>query len=190
MPPQPQASHTNSFPRDYLPHSNVAAIFWCLYCINDSTLDYTLNSAIKFKWIFGPTLKPWYLNEYLVPHWNLDARMNIWSLLETLMLEWIFGHTLKPWYSNEYLVPHWNLDARMNIWSHLETFILAWIFGPTFKPWYLNEQFVWIFNGMYVNAMPGLVKCFWCNLGYRVVLNIHAFYVPHSTLHDKVHAEL
>ena len=146
--------------------------------------------TLILEWIFGTTLKPWCSNEYLVPHWNLDTQMNIWSLLETLMLEWIFGHTLKPWYSNEYLVPHWNLDARMNIWSHLETFILAWIFGPTFKPWYLNEQFVWIFNCMYVNAMPGLVKCFWCNLGYGVAGNIHAIYLSHSILLDKVNAEL
>ena len=40
-------------------------------------------------WIFGPTLKPWYSNEYLVPPSNLDTRMIIWSLLETLILEWM-----------------------------------------------------------------------------------------------------
>ena len=130
------------------------------------------------------------LNEYLVPPSNLDTQMNIWSYLETLMLEWIFSPTSKPWYSHEYLVPHWNLDTWENIWSHLETFILEWIFGHTLKPWYSNEQFVWIFNGMYVNAMPGLVKCFWCNLGHGVAGNIHAIYLSHSILLDKVHAEL
>ena len=46
------------------------------------------------------------------------------------------------------------------------------------------------FNVMYVKAMPGLVKYFWCNLGYGVALNIHAIYLPHLILHDKVHAEL
>ena len=138
----------------------VAAIFWCIYSINDSTqdstddytLDFTLDYTLESKWIFDPTLKLWCSNEYLVPHWNLDTRMNIWSHIETLILKRIFGHTLKPWYS--------------------------------------NERFIWILNGMYVNAMLGLVKCFWCNLGYVVALNIHAIYLPHSTSHDKVHAEL
>ena len=168
-----------------LNHSAVAAIFWCSYCINDSTLDstldytldytldssidstldYTLDSVLEFKWIFGTKLKPWYSNEYLVPHWSLDPQMNIWSLLETLILEWIFGPTFKPWYLLEYLV-------------------------TPLKPWYSNEQFAWIFNGMNVNPMPGPVKCFWCNLGYGEAGNIHAIYLPHSTSHDKVHAEL
>ena len=91
---------------------------------------------------------------------------------------------------NDYLVPHWNLDTRLNIWSHIQTFILEWIFGHTLKPRYSNEWFVWIFNGMFVNAMPGPVKCFWCNLGYAVAWNIHAIYLSHSILLDKVHAEL
>ena len=35
-----------------------------------------------------------------------------------------------------------------------------------------------------------IVKCICCNLGYRVVLNIHVIYLPHLILHDKEHAEL
>ena len=91
---------------------------------------------------------------------------------------------------NEYLVPHWNFDTRMNIWSYLVTLILEWIFGHTLKLWYSNEWFVWIFDGMYVNAMPGLVKYFWCNLGYGVAWNIHSIYLPHLILRNKVHDEL
>ena len=109
----------------------VAAICWCLYSNNGSTDDYTDDyiddSALEFKWIFGPTLKLWYSIEYLVPHLNLNARMNIWSHIETLILEWIFGTTFKHWYSLEYLVTPWNLHTRMNIWSHLKTFILEWM---------------------------------------------------------------
>ena len=71
----------------------------------------------------------------------------------------------------------------MNICSHLETLILEWIFGHTLKPWCSNECFLCIFNGMYVKAMPGLVKCFWCNLGYKVAQNIHAICLSHSNLH-------
>ena len=130
------------------------------------------------------------LNEYLVPLWNLDTRLHIWSHFETLILDCIFGTTLKPWCSTEYLVPHWNLDTWVNIWSHVEILILAWIFGHTLKPRYSNEWFVLIFDGMYVYAMPGLVKCFWCNLGHGVAGNIHAIYLSHSILLDKVHAEL
>ena len=71
----------------------MAAIFWCLYSNNgstgDSLNDYTLDSALEFKWIFGPTLKPWYSIEYLVPYWNLDTRLNIWSHLQTSILKWM-----------------------------------------------------------------------------------------------------
>ena len=130
----------------------MVAIFWCLYSNNGSTNDYTGDytddytgdytddSALKFKWIFGPTLKPWYSIEYLVPHWNLDARMNIWSHIETLLLERIICFVMFE--LCEYLVPLWNLDTRLNIWYHIETLMLEWIFGPTLKPWYLSEYLV------------------------------------------------
>ena len=75
------------------------------------------------------------LNEYLVSHWNLHTRMNIWYHIQTFMLAWIFGTTLKPWCSHEYLVIPSSLHTRMNIWSHLETLILKWMICMDFS-WY------------------------------------------------------
>ena len=86
------------------------------------------------------------------------------------ILQAILPSTL-PSILNEYLLPPWNLDCE-------------WIFGHTLKPWCSNECFLCIFNGMYVKAMPGLVKCFWCNLGYKVAQNIHAICLSHSNLHN------
>ena len=79
----------------------MVAIFWCLRSTNNSTPHYTNNSTLDStfdsQWIFGPTLKPWYSNNYLVIPWNLDTWMNIWSHLETLILEWMISTDIK-WY--------------------------------------------------------------------------------------------
>ena len=53
----------------------------------------------------------------------------------------------------------------------------------------MNDLFEYL-NGIYVKAMPDLVKCILCNLGYVVALNIYAIYLPNLILDNKVHAEL
>ena len=91
--------------------------------------------------------------------------VHLWQpYFDTCALSMILPFSL-PSILNEYSVPHWNLDTWMND-----------MYGS--------------FDDIYVKTMPGLMTCFWCNLVSALALNIHAIYLPHSILHDKVHAEL
>ena len=44
---------------------------------------------------------------------------------------------------------------------------------------WMNDPFCLdIFNAVSVKAIPGLVKCYWCNLGPGVALSTHTIYLP------------